>query len=306
MNQQATIFERSATPVGRALPFGGLTDAQLLQRFLAERDEAVFELLVWRHGPMVMRVGFRVLKDVHRAEDVFQAAFFTLANKARTIGKQEAVSSWLYKVAYRLALRARAKHAKLLFREGPLLNGVVDKSTGRLPGEQLDWRELGPVVDAELQRLPEKLRAPFVLCYLQGKTNEEAAKELGCPKGTVLSRLARARERLRIRLTRRGLAFSVGVFALLFGPNTWLNAAEAPELVEGTVNIAGALLKNKAAAEVVPSGILDLMKQTWIEKLRAMGPNLFIILLLLLIGGSGTCAAAVLWADSSKNSGCNH
>jgi RNA polymerase sigma factor (sigma-70 family) len=283
-----------------------LTDAQLLQRFLAERDEAVFELLVWRPGPLVMRVAFRVLHDVHRAEDVFQATFFTLTTKARAIGKQEAVSSWLYKVAYRLALRARAKDAKRLLRESPLLDGLADKSAGRLPGEQLAWQELGPIVDSELQRLPEKLRAPFILCYVQGKTNEEAAKELGCPKGTVLSRLARARERLRNRLTRRGLAYSVGIFALLFGPNSWVNAAEAPHLIQRTTKIAGALLKKKAAADVIPAGILKLMKQTWTEKLRAMGPNLFIILLLLLIGGSGACAAAVLWADSSKSSGCNH
>src|SRR5438128_2640712 len=109
MNHMTTTLVR---PHSRALRFGSLTDAQLLKRFLVERDEAAFELLVWRYGPMVLRVGVRVLRDLHRAEDVFQATFFTLATKARTIGKHEAVSGWLYQVAYRLALRARSNAVK--------------------------------------------------------------------------------------------------------------------------------------------------------------------------------------------------
>jgi RNA polymerase sigma factor (sigma-70 family) len=176
-----------------------MPDAQLLDRFVERRDEVAFELLVWRHGPMVLGVCRRILQNPHDAEDAFQASFFTLARKADSIARRDSVGAWLYRVAYRIALRARARRARLAQREQPLGDLPVAE-VGCEPADLLAWRELRPVLDAEISRLPEKYRAAFVLCYLEGKTNEQAAEQLGCPKGTVLSRLSRARERLRKRL----------------------------------------------------------------------------------------------------------
>ncbi|MBM3983894.1 MAG: RNA polymerase sigma factor, partial [Planctomycetes bacterium] len=176
-----------------------LSDAQLVENFVARRDQASFEVLVWRHGAMVLALCRRVLRDAHEAEDAFQAAFLVFARKAGAIGRGAAVGPWLYKVAYRVALRMRATAAK---RGAPAEPVEVPAP----PGPDPDWNDLRPVLDDEIARLPEKFRAPFVLCYLEGRTNEEAAEVLGCPKGTVLSRLARGRERLRARLARRGVA----------------------------------------------------------------------------------------------------
>jgi RNA polymerase sigma factor (sigma-70 family) len=187
----------------------GVSDRQLLERFLTARDDAAFELLVWRHGPMVLNLCGRVLKDEHAAEDAFQATFLKLAHKAATIADGDSVSSWLYKVAFRTALRAREQADNISLREQPLDDLPAACSTPG-PDEEAAWRELRPVLDAEVRKLPEKYRNVFILCCLQGLTNEQAAQELGCPKGTVLSRLARARERLRKRLSRKGLA--VGLF----------------------------------------------------------------------------------------------
>jgi RNA polymerase sigma factor (sigma-70 family) len=182
----------------------GVPDAELLARFVKECDEAAFELLLWRHGGMVLNLCVRLIGDRQLAEDAFQLTFLTLARKASTVGRGEAVGGWLYRVAYRTALRTRQRTG----REQPLPETPLTGSEPD-PADAAAWRELRPLLDDEVSRLPEKYRTAFVLCYLQGKTNEEAARELGCPKGTVDSRLARARERLRDRLARRGLAMGM-------------------------------------------------------------------------------------------------
>src|SRR5262249_33461269 len=166
-----------------------VADACLLERWLGGRDEAAFELVVWRHGPMVLGVCRRLLRHAQDAEDAFQAPFLRPVRKAGSIAKGESLASWLYKVAYRVALRARAAAAKRRTQE--------IKSQDLLPAEpaqDLIWRDLRPVLDEEVNRLPARFRRPFVLCYLEGKTNEQAARELGCPLGTVVSRLARGRQ----------------------------------------------------------------------------------------------------------------
>jgi len=250
---------------------------------------------------MVLRVGVRVLRDLHRAEDVFQATFFTLATKAGTIGKREAVSSWLYQVAYRLALRARSKVVKHVLHETSHIESIADQ-TIQPPAEDLAWRELGIVIDKEIQKLPEKLRVPFVICYLQGKTNEQAAEELGCPKGTVLSRLSRARERLRKRLSRRGLVLSAGILALLCGPKGWASAAESAQLVEKTMTTAAGLIQHKAAAEIVPSSILNLMNGITGCKGAAKGSSVIALLLFTTLGA----IVAGIWAYQSGPKQCSH
>jgi RNA polymerase sigma factor (sigma-70 family) len=186
----------------------GLTDAQLLERFVQRRDEAAFELLVWRHGAMVLNVCLRVLRRAHDAEDAFQATFLALVRKAGAIGKCESVGSWLYKVAYRVALRARTAVPVLSLPEGPL----EDRAAAD-PDAAVLARELGSVLDEEVQRLSDKYRAAFVLCQLEGQTIEAAARILGCPPGTVGTRVARARQLLRRRLTHRGVDPSAPIAA---------------------------------------------------------------------------------------------
>jgi RNA polymerase sigma factor (sigma-70 family) len=175
----------------------GLTDADLLQRWVSCRDQAAFEAMLRRHAAAVLGVCRRVLHDTHEAEDAAQAAFLALAQKAGAIGRRQAVAAWLYTVARRAALHARASR-RAAFRHD--LSSALAR-----PAEEPTWRDLRLVLDEEVSRLPEKYRAPFVLCYVEGRTNQEAARELGCPEGTVLSRLARARQRLRANLTRRGI-----------------------------------------------------------------------------------------------------
>jgi RNA polymerase sigma factor (sigma-70 family) len=183
---------------------GGATDGQLLNRFRNAGDESAFELLVWRHGPMVLSACRRILADEHAAEDAFQATFLMLARKAGSIGRGQAVAAWLYRVAYRIALRAKMRDARRVRRER-IAGEPRAARTSPDPGWSLEWEELRPHLDAEIARLPEEYRSAFILCHLEGKTNEEAARELGCPVGTIQSRLSRARVRLRARLRNQDL-----------------------------------------------------------------------------------------------------
>jgi RNA polymerase sigma factor (sigma-70 family) len=224
---------------------GGLSDAQLLERFVGTRDEAAFEVLVWRHGAMVLGTCCRLLRREQDAEDAFQATFLVLLRKAAAIGKREALGSWLYKVAYRVCLRARATAPVPPLPETPL----PDASAAE-PGDDLLRRELCAALDEEVRRLPEKYRAAFVLCQLEGNTTAAAARALGCPPGTVGTRLARAREMLRRRLGRRG-----------FGPRVLLagGAALPSALVGSTVQAARLGTAGRAAAAgLVPARVAAL------------------------------------------------
>jgi RNA polymerase sigma factor (sigma-70 family) len=238
------------------------TDSQLLKRFASQQDEAAFAALVRRHGPMVLAVCRRVLHDPHDAEDAFQATFLVLVRKAQLIARPELLGNWLYGVAYRVAVKARANAARRSEHErrAPAM-ALVD------PMADVTGRELRAVLDVELSHLPEKYRAPLVLCYLEGKTNEQAARLLGWPTGSMSGRLARARELLRKRLVGRGLALSAGVFTLLLSKNT--AAAAVPQaLLDGTVR--GAVLFSRvgpAAAKVVSPSVWSLMNQV-LESLR--------------------------------------
>jgi RNA polymerase sigma factor (sigma-70 family) len=187
---------------------GDIRDRELLERFVVRRDGEAFAALVERHGPMVLGVCRRVLRHRHEAEDAFQATFLVLVQRAGAIKRADLLAGWLYGVAYRPALRARAGAART---PGSAAE-VSDPSTTTPEGDLLR-QELRQLLDEELGRLPERYRTPLVLCYLQGQTYEEAARHLGWPAGTVSGRLARAREALRARLVRRGLALSAGLLA---------------------------------------------------------------------------------------------
>jgi RNA polymerase sigma factor (sigma-70 family) len=190
-----------------------LTDGQLLERFVSARDEAAFAALIHRHGPMVLRVCQRVLGNSSDAEDTFQATFLMLARKADRIGNPGSTASWLHGVAFRLASKVRVAAARRQRREKKAATMPAYE-----PSDDSLWRDLQPVLDQEICRLPERYRQPFVLCYLEGKTNEEAAALLGWPRGTVHSSLARARERLRRRLNQRGITVATGLLpAVLAG-----------------------------------------------------------------------------------------
>jgi RNA polymerase sigma factor (sigma-70 family) len=224
------------------------SDGQLLLRFRLDHDQGAFEDLLGRHGPMVLAVCRRLLRNAADAEDAFQATFLVLVRKAGSIRKQESVGSWLYGVAYRTARRARA----VAERRGACepARGDLSQVPARPEAARDDVRA---VLDEELGRLPERLRAPLVLCYLEGKTNEEAAALLRWPVGTVKGRLYRARDMLRGRLARRGLALSAAAVAAA------LAAGQAPAAVPPALALSAfhAALPT-AAAGTVPANVATL------------------------------------------------
>jgi RNA polymerase sigma factor (sigma-70 family) len=217
-----------------------LTDLSLLERFAAEHDEAAFEMLVERHGPMVQGVCRRVLGHVQDAEDAFQATFLVLARKAGRIRWHAEVGNWLYQVAYRTALRARVNRKRVRERQ------MVDPPEAAAREEAL-WDDVRLILDEELNRLPIIYRAPVVLHYLEGKSYAETAKVLGWAEGTVSGRLARARELLRGRLMRRGLPFSAGAFATAVSQGV-APAALPPALADTTAKAATLFAAGPAAA----------------------------------------------------------
>jgi RNA polymerase sigma factor (sigma-70 family) len=176
---------------------GEVTDRDLLQRFAHGRDGDAFTALVHRYGPLVLGVCRRVLRQGPDAEDAFQATFLVLARKAGSVGRPERLGNWLYGVALRTAQKARAEVARRRARQ----QQVTDMPTSQLDREA-DREELRQVLDDEVQRLPDKFRAPLLLCYLQGMTREEAAARLGWSAGAVKGMLERGREVLRSRLGR--------------------------------------------------------------------------------------------------------
>jgi RNA polymerase sigma factor (sigma-70 family) len=277
---------------------GGLTDGQLLERFVLERQEAAFEALVWRHGPMVFNVCRRVLGAVPDAEDAFQATFLVLVRRAPAIRDREAVASWLYKVAYRVALRARATAAK-----APARVPAPEELPARGAGDEVAWRDLRPVLDDEIGRLPEKYRRAVVLCYLSGQTTEEAARQLGCARGTVLSRLAWARERLRGRLVRRGVTLSAAGLAAFLTRDA-ASASVSSALVSSTVEAASWYAAGKAATPGVPSGRAVYLTE---GVLHAMFLNkvklalLFALVLAVLGAGLGLWNRPAATAESSEH-----
>ena len=261
---------------------------------MTQHDESAFELLVWRHGPMILGVCRRVLRDEHQAEDAFQATLLALARKAASIGKRESVGSWLYKVAYRVALRARdgALRRGRHERQVPDLPPVADPHSPTNPA----WAELRPLLDEELNRLSEKYRAPVVLCYLEGLTNEEAARQLGCPVGTVKTRLAYARRLLCNQLTRRGLTLGAGWLAAELWPPVAAAALPAA-LVGATVRMAvlsamGTMTAAGAASAQVVSLTEGVLRAMMVMKMKQTIMGLLIGLALVGVGTASYQALA--------------
>ncbi len=215
---------------------GTMSDAQLLERFLAGRDEAGeanFRALVARHGPMVLRVCRTILVEPHDAEDAFQVTFLALARKAGSIQKHSSLGSWLHGTARRVARKAKTASRRRLARESRVKE--AEMSIESQPS--LEDREFSQILHEEIERLPAEYRAAIVLCYLEGMTHGQAALALGWPVGTVRGRLARARNLLKSRLTRRGLAIGIGPVAL-GSPADAASAELSAALVDATVRVA--------------------------------------------------------------------
>jgi RNA polymerase sigma factor (sigma-70 family) len=262
-----------------------VTDGELLRRFAINRDEQAFRILVERHGPLVHTVCRRLLGDANDAEDAFQATFLVLACKAQSIRKIDSVASWLFGVASRLAVNMRSRAARRHRREKQIDN---PQGAGTVT-DTVSWRETCKVLHEEINRLPEKHRDPLLLCYWQGLTQEEAARQLGLPRGTLKRRLEDGRERLRGRLERRGLILSVLLLAMALGQNRSWGAGHAG-LVAATVRAAQRSASASAAAGMIVRPRTALMASRILRAL-VVGAKVKAAMASLL---AGTCAAIAL------------
>ncbi len=264
---RAALLDRAAGP----------PDADLLGSFLARRDEAAFEALLRRHGPMVLGVCRRVLGNRHDAEDAFQATFLVLARKAASVRPRELVGNWLWGVAYRTALKARAMNAKRRTKErearqaerpGGPVNGAADGALERL--------------DEALGRLPEKYRVPVVLCELEGRSRKEVARTLGVPEGTLSWRLAQAKKMLAKRLSRHRAALPAGAVAAVLSHGT-APAALPASLLKSTAQAGLRLAAGRALSGSVPTKVVALtegvLKAMFLTKLKVAAWAVGVVLL---------------------------
>jgi len=248
-----------------------MTDQQLLTNFVSDRDEAAFEAVVLRYGPMVLRVCRDVLDHPADAEDAFQATFLVLFRQAGSIRDRASLGRWLCEVAWRISRRERRRVARLRSqeRQAPEMDGEA-----RSDHDPAD-REIKPVLQDEIRRLPAKLRDPILLCYYEGLTVEAAAQRLRVPVGTLKSRLAKGREQLRSRLTRRGLAASA-MLLLMFSLTEEVPAAVPSRLVASTVEagLRGSSDSRRIAAMVKA----EEARRTWIP-LGGFWPLLIVVII---------------------------
>jgi RNA polymerase sigma factor (sigma-70 family) len=272
-----------------------VADAELLDRFVKRRDEAAFELLVWRHEKMVLGVCQRVLQHAQDAQDAFQVTFLAFARKAASVAKRESIASWLYKVAYRAALAAKACRGRRAARERETQD-LPELAAPEVEGSLSAWNEVRAILDEEVMCLPEKYRTLVVLFYLEGKAYEEVARQLSCPAGTVSSRLARARDLLRKRLVRRGVHLSAGLFSAVLAQHA-AEAAVPVALVNTTIHAAlmtasgignGAI---SARVAVLTEGVLKSMFATKVKTVLSLA------FAVSLFSASAGLLAAVTWSD---------
>lgn len=282
-NGQLTKVVRHLRRMLGAPGAGDLTDRQLLERFTAGRDEEAFATLVTRHAPLVLGVCRRILGNEQDAEDAFQAAFLVLARKAGSVGWHESVGNWLYSVAYHLASRLRLQSARRRKHE----REAATMQAGNA-GDSVDWQQLGRVLDEELHRLPEKYRMPLLLCYLHGKTRDEAAEQLGWTLGEIKGRLERGRDLLRDRLARRGLTLSAALLPTV--------------LAEGQLTAAPASLLTSTVQAAVTGAVAAPVAALLKEGVQAMfwAKAKFVAAVLLTVGIIGSGASYWTWQATSQ------
>jgi RNA polymerase sigma factor (sigma-70 family) len=281
MSEVVQHLRRAALPPA----VSALSDGELLERFVSRRDEAALGVLVRRHGPMVWGVCRRALANDPDAEDAFQATFLVLVRKAACVAPREMVANWLYGVACQTALKARATAARRRARE---------RQVEVMPEPEAPERDLGrdlrPLLDQELSRLPDKYRAAVVLCDVAGKSRKEAAQELGVAEGTVASRLARARAMLAKRLTRRGVAVSAAALAAL---PEYTAASVPPSVLASSIKAAALAAAGQAAAAGVISAEVaalteGVLRAMFVTKLKSA----LTVLLVAAVAGTGAGALA--------------
>jgi RNA polymerase sigma factor (sigma-70 family) len=238
-----------------------LSDLDLLARFQKQREGCVFEALMRRHGPVVLGVCQRVLQHQQDAEDVFQATFLVLARNPFVIKKGASLGSWLYGVAHRLALKARTGALRRRARERRFMEMAANTSH-----PEATWLELCPILDEELSQLPEKYRAVLIVCYLEEKTNLQAARILGWAPGSVSKRLSRARELLRARLVGRGVALSAAGLTVLLMENAKA-AVPAALLAASGQAVTGVVSANVAS---LAEGVFHTMFPTKVKALACV------------------------------------
>jgi RNA polymerase sigma factor (sigma-70 family) len=250
------------------------SDPQLVTRALSGHDEAAFQAIVHRHGAMVYRVCWRVLQHPQDTEDAFQATFLILAQKLHTVRKHASLASWLHGVAHRVALKAKAQSAARRCREHQA--ALPDT----LPADDVTWREFRSALDVELGNLADKWRLPLIMCYLEGRTQDEAASQLGWSKSTLRRRLEQAREALGCRLKERGIVWSAALSAVLLS-DCVASATPAPTLVALTIEAAADVAAGKAVATAASAKVAVLtqgvVKAMFLTKLKTVTAVLLVV-----------------------------
>jgi RNA polymerase sigma factor (sigma-70 family) len=269
-------LRKAVLPGGEA----DLSDGQLLECFVRHRDEVAVAALVRRHGPMIWNVCRRVLRSHQDAEDAFQATFLVLVRKAASITSREMVANWLHAVAHQTARKARATAGKRQAREKQV-NDMPEPSV-REPDL---WHDLKPLLDDELSHLPEKYRVPIILCDLEGKTRKEAAAQLGCPEGSLSSRLSRARVMLAKRLARHGLAVSGASLATVLSQQA-ASACLPGAVMNTTIKTATLYAVGQAVTGVISAKVAVLtegvLKTMLLTKLKTVTALLMMLSLVTL------------------------
>ncbi|HEV3256266.1 MAG TPA: sigma-70 family RNA polymerase sigma factor [Gemmataceae bacterium] len=262
----------------------GMTDGQLLEGFISRRDVAAFAVLVRRHGPMVWGVCRRVLHNHQDAEDAFQATFLVLVRKAASVVPRGMVANWLYGVAHKTALKARATADRRKMRE----RQVAEMPEPAVQDQELR-RDLQALLDQELSRLPDKYRVAIVLCDLEGWTRKEAARQLGVPEGTLSGRLTRGRTMLAKRMSRHGLVLSGGALAALLGQSV-ASAGVPPLVLASTIKAASLYAAGQAAAGLISVKVAALtegvLKAMLLTKLKVA----IAVAVLVIVGSLGVGA----------------
>jgi RNA polymerase sigma factor (sigma-70 family) len=274
------------------------TDGQLLEAFVRRRDSQALEGLVRRHASMVWGVCRRKLANHHDAEDAFQATFLVLVRRAASIRSRELLASWLHGVAQKTAAKARQMAAKRSTRERQV-------STMPEPQTEAQDHDLGPelraLLDEELPRLPKKLQAPIVLCYLEGRSRRDVARQLRLPEGTVASRLARGRAMLATRLLRRGVGVPAAALAAAL-PQQAASGSVPAALLANTIKVTTLL----AAGEVTAAGAIptqvstltqEVLKAMALAKQKTAG---FVLLMAALVLSGGMVTYHVLVSPRIK------
>jgi RNA polymerase sigma factor (sigma-70 family) len=261
-----------------------MIDAELLECFVSGRDDGAFAALVRRHAAMVWGVCRRVLSCHQDAEDAFQSTFLVLVRKAASVTPRHMVANWLYGVAHQTALNARASAARRRARERQ-----VTEMTEPASPEQSLWRDLQPVLDQELSRLPARYRSAIVLCDLEGKTRKDAARQFGVPEGTLSGWLTRGRAMLAKRLARHGLAVTGGALAAVLSPGA-LSAHVPVSTVSTTIQAASLWAAGQAAPGVISAQVVALtegvLKTMLLKKLK-LATVVFLMVTAASVGAGG-------------------